>query len=88
MIYPYPLLEPGNSAQTWEPMNLDLPTHSSHQLAILDLIESIEQDRDPICSGRDGVKALEIVLGAYESQISGARVAFPIHDRTHPLERF
>lgn len=89
MIYPYPLWAPGEVSQAWQPLQLeDVPAYTAHQLAVMDLIEAIEQDRDPICSGRDGVRALEMVLGAYESQLSGRRVAFPVEDRTHPLERF
>lgn len=89
MIYPFPLWAPSNANQKWERLELtDVPPHNGHELAVMDLIGAIEEDRDPICSGRDGVKALEMVMGAYESQISGWRVAFPIGDRSLPLERF
>ena len=89
MIYPFPLWAPRNATQRWEWLELtDVPPHNGHELADVDLIGAIEEDRNPICSGRDGVKALEMVMGAYESQISGRRVAFPIGDRSHPLERF
>ena len=36
----------------------------------------------------NALAALEMILGAYESQITGARVAFPMANRMHPLERF
>ena len=62
--------------------------HIGNQLAITDLIDAIENDREPISSGRAAVAALEMILGAYESQITGKRVAFPMEDRSHPLERF
>ena len=42
--------------------------------------------REPICSGRGGIKAVEMALAAYTSQITGARVALPVADRRHPLE--
>ena len=35
----------------------------------------------------DAVAALEMILGAYESQLSGQRVSFPIANREHPLSR-
>ena len=62
--------------------------HIGNQLAICDLIDAIENDREPLSSGRGAVAALEMILGAYESQITGKRVAFPMENRTHPLERF
>ena len=55
-------------------------------LAIADLIDAIEQDREPVSSARDAVAALEMILGAYEAQISGARVAMPMARREHPLD--
>ncbi|MCH8292333.1 Gfo/Idh/MocA family oxidoreductase [Candidatus Poribacteria bacterium] len=62
--------------------------HEGNKLAIIDLIDAIDNDREPISSGRGAVAALEMILGAYESQITGKRVAFPMENRTHPLERF
>ena len=92
MIYPYPLWEPCKSEQAWEPLELAGHTGKTiaggHVLAIEDLIGAIEEDRDPICSGRDGAKTIEMVMGCYESQITGARVYLPMKNRTHPLEQF
>ena len=88
MLYPYPLWAPANTSQRWEPLELeDTPLLTGNQLAIVDLIDAAENDRDPISSGRDAVAALEMILGAYEAQITGARVPFPMEDRTHPLHR-
>ena len=89
VIYPHALWAPRDTSQTWQRLELsDVPQKSAHELAITDLISAIEADRDPICGGRDGVKTLEMVMGAYESQITGARVAIPMENRSHPLERF
>jgi predicted dehydrogenase len=49
------------------------------------LITAIEQDAPPACSGHDGRAALEIIMAAYRSQRSGARVKLPLADRKHPL---
>ncbi len=49
------------------------------------LIDAIETDRDPACSGRDGTEALEITMAAYVSQKAGARAHLPLADRRHPL---
>ncbi|MFC1718072.1 Gfo/Idh/MocA family protein [Candidatus Poribacteria bacterium] len=88
-IYPYPLWAPGDASQKWEKLDIDdTPLYTGNQLAIVDLIDAIENNREPISSVRAAVAALEMILGAYESQITGKRVLFPIEDRTHPLERF
>ena len=60
---------------------------SGNQFAIIDLIDAIENDRKPVSSAEDAVAALEMIVGAYESQFSGARVDFPIENREHPLKR-
>ena len=87
MIYPYPLWAPARVEQRWQPLDLGPPPeHDGHYLAVTDLIAAIEHGREPICSGRDGVKALELVLAPYAAQITGARVALPMADRRHPLD--
>ncbi|MSR82767.1 MAG: Gfo/Idh/MocA family oxidoreductase [Candidatus Latescibacteria bacterium] len=87
MIYPYPLFRPADPAQQWQPLEEvpDQPLAKGNQLAILDLIGAAEQDRPPLSSAADAVAALEMILGAYESQITGRRVQFPLQQRRHPL---
>ena len=88
MVYPYPVLVPSNPDQKWEAMDLDqTPFSSGNELAIRDLIDAAENDRKPISAAEDAVAALEMILGAYESQLSGQRVPFPIANREHPLSR-
>ena len=88
MVYPYPVLLPSNPDQEWEAIDLDsTPFSSGNELAIRDLIDAIENDRKPISAAADAVAALEMILGAYESQLSGQRVPFPIANREHPLSR-
>ena len=87
MIYPYPLWAPARRERRWQPLVLEgVPPHDGHYLAVTDLIAASEGGCEPICSGRDGIKALEMVLAAYSSQITGGRVALPPADRRHPLE--
>lgn len=88
-LYPYPVWSPHDLSQKWEPLKLDDTTlQTGNQLAIIDLIDSIEKDRKPISSGYDALSALEMILGAYESQITGGRISFPMKNRKHPLEIF
>ena len=88
MVYPYPVLLPSNPDQEWEAIDLDsTPFSRGNELAIRDLIGAVENDRKPISAAEDAVAALEMILGAYESQLSGERVPFPIANREHPLSR-
>jgi predicted dehydrogenase len=88
MIYPHAVFMPAEASRGWAPVPVEgQPLAAGNRLAILDLIGAIEEDREPLSGARDAVAALEMILGAYESQITGARVAFPMADRRHPLER-
>ena len=89
MVYPHPLWHPADTSRVWEPMKLkNVPALTGHEIALMDLIKAIEEDRDPICSGHDGTTALEMVMGIYESQITGERVNCPMKNRQHPLINF
>lgn len=88
-IYPYPVWLPSDSNQKWEPLKIDNTDLAvGNQLAIIDLIDAVENDREPISSAKAAVAALEMILGTYESQITGGRVAFPMKNRKHPLAEF
>ncbi len=88
VIYPHPCWSPADTSQTWEGVPVDdTPFSSGNNLAVLDLIDAIENDRKPISAAEDAVAALEMILGAYESQLTGKRVSFPIENREHPLKR-
>jgi len=50
-----------------------------------DLLAAIREPREPACSGRDGMKAVEMVLAVYCAALHGARVPLPLEKRTHPL---
>jgi predicted dehydrogenase len=52
---------------------------------VRDLIEAIEQDRQPLSSGYDGRWSLEMILAVYASQRAGTRIPLPLKDRRHPL---
>ncbi|MFH1568321.1 MAG: Gfo/Idh/MocA family oxidoreductase [Gemmatimonadota bacterium] len=87
MIYPHPVFLPAAPDQRWQPLE-EVPDQSlaaGNQLAIADLIECIESGREPVSSAGAAVAALEMILGAYESQITGGRVAMPMANRQHPL---
>ena len=48
-----------------------------HERQIRDIVEAIEEDREPKVNGEEGRKAIEIILAAYESAKTGKVVEFP-----------
>ena len=87
MWYPHPAFIPDDSTRSWLPIDgpPDAPLSDGNTRAVVDLIAAIEDDRPPLSSARDARSALEMILGAYEAQITGSRVAFPMVNRHHPL---
>jgi predicted dehydrogenase len=57
------------------PMNLDI---AGHRQQIEDFMAALEQGRAPIIDGREGLKALEIVLGVYRSAETGRPAELPL----------
>jgi predicted dehydrogenase len=50
--------------------------------SVLDIVACLESDKQPTCSGADGLAALEVAIGLREShRRGGARVALPLADR-------
>ena len=87
MLYPHPVFDPAAASQQWVPLDevADESLSTGNDLAVADLIEAAEADREPLSSAADAVAALEMILGAYEAEITGGRVAFPMQRRAHPL---
>ena len=58
-------------------------TQGSGLSTVEDLVNSIETGQAPLCSGEDGLKALEIAIAMREShRRGGARVTLPLEDRS------
>lgn len=60
-------------------------TAEANKRIVDDLINAIQTDREPVCSGRNAAMAVEMVMSVYQAALSGARVKFPLADRRHPL---
>ena len=56
-----------------------------HTLAILDLLDAIENHRDPVSNAYTARAAVEMILAVFESQRLGRRVELPLENRKHPL---
>lgn len=64
-----------NMAETLqEPDSLALQRGYAHRKQFEDLLSAIEDDRDPIVSGKDGLQTLRLILAMYES----ANLARPV----------
>ncbi len=60
---------------------------SGHIPLYRDFIDSIIEKRSPYITGREGKKALEIILGIYQSSFQGRPVEFPIQFSTDRMPR-
>ena len=58
---------------------------TANALMVEDLLDAIEQDREPACSERAGRWTVEMTQGLYASQLNRRPVDFPLRDRAHPL---
>lgn len=90
-----PTWSPGRSKKAWievssagvgkpEPLQ-DGGLHMGNVAIVRDLIDAIEQDRQPRGSIYDGRAALEMILATYESHRQTAPVELPLKNRRHPL---
>ena len=51
-----------------------------HTPLFKDLIDAINENREPLVSGEEGKKAMSIILAAYKSRITKMPVSFPIEE--------
>ena len=70
----------------------DVPSGSifieAGRYAVWDLMQAIQDDRQPITNIYDARAALEMIYGVYSSHIRKTPIVFPLKDRTHPLIDF
>lgn len=95
-FYPRPYFVPGVDGE-WERLRPepladmtarpagDIGFHAANQVLVSDLLAAVEEQREPVSSGRDGLAALEMILAVYASHIAGGRIALPLAERSHPL---
>ena len=66
-------LEQSAASGSSDPMNISV---SSFERQFLDFGDAITTDREPLCNGTAGYRALELVLGIYESCRQGQMIHF------------
>jgi len=49
-----------------------------HTPLFKDVMDAIQEDRQPLISGEEGKKAMSIILAAYKSRLTGMPVKFPL----------
>lgn len=69
---------PSDTAGLWELIR------RANQRVIADLLEAIEHDREPVCSGERARAALEMVQAVLAAHAAGGRVALPLAERDRP----
>jgi predicted dehydrogenase len=86
---------PGRSKVAWQEVTsggpgkpetlTDRSLHAGNVWVVKDLIEAIENDRQPKGSAYDARAALEMILAVYDSHRQGKPVELPLRERRHPL---
>lgn len=70
------------------PFSIGDPERETYKPIVDDLIQAIEENRDPAVSLKDGRAALEMTQAVFESCVQAGRVPIPLKDRSHPLKRW
>src|SRR5207244_652698 len=74
-------MDGGVKYSTWDQLNWTSPNLTSadaFHLEIEDLCNAIEQNKEPLDSGREGAKALEVLLAISESARLRGKVSLPL----------
>ena len=58
---------------------------SRHTLGILDLLEAIQDGREPKCGMLEGRGVVEMIAACFESHRQGQPVEMPLENRKNPL---
>jgi predicted dehydrogenase len=74
---------PGDEAKTVD--SATLVQRANHRL-VRDLLDAIENDREPASSGERARAALEMIQAIAAAHVHGGRVTLPLQERTHPFE--
>jgi predicted dehydrogenase len=93
---PDPNWSPGRSKAQWQPISsqgLGKPetitrgtNEDGNVVAVRDLLQAIEEDRQPECNVYEGRMTIEMIAGVFESQRQQRPVKIPLEKRNNPLE--
>ena len=91
-----PSWSPGRSGAKWmpissagigEPEPLNGDNHTGNVVACNDLIDAIEQDRQPECNIYEARTTTEMIVAVFDSHRTHAPVELPLKNRQNPLSR-
>ena len=88
-----PAWSPGRSGSRWVPISSNgvgkpetrTSKHRANEVAVRDLIDAIEKERQPISSVYDARAATEMIVAVFESHRQQGPVSFPLKNRKNPL---
>lgn len=83
------MMDGGLKYSSWNNLNWTSPslTHKdAFHLEIEDLCNCIEQGKEPLDSGKEGAKALEVLMAISESARLRGKVSLPLNQRIAPLD--
>jgi predicted dehydrogenase len=91
-----PSWSPGRSGKSWIPVSsagigqdeplTDGELHGGNLLACRDLLQAIQEDRQPECSVFEGRTTIEMIAAVFESHRLSRPVQLPLKNRRNPLE--
>lgn len=82
---------PGAGPVGYEKLHLDPGRYinvyfaENNRRAAWDLLQAIRDDREPAAGIRSAVHSLEMIVGVYQSSLSGSAAELPLKERRHPL---
>lgn len=92
---PDPNWSPGRSGAAWISVSSAGPgepeplkeggLNAGNVLAVVDLLDSIQEDRLPECNVYEARNTIEMIAAVFESQRVGAPVTMPLENRRNPL---
>jgi predicted dehydrogenase len=93
-----PTWSPGRSGAEWEPVSsagigreeplVERGLHGGNLLACNDLLDAIQQDRQPECNIYEARMTVEMIAAVFESQRRAGPVSLPLENRLNPLTLF
>ncbi|MCP3691284.1 MAG: gfo/Idh/MocA family oxidoreductase, partial [Planctomycetaceae bacterium] len=92
---PDPMWSPGRSGKKWLPVSSagvgkpeplkDGGLHAGNIAACVDLLQAIQEDRQPECSVYEARTTIEMIAAVFESHRQGQPVKMPLENRQNPL---
>ena len=91
--------QPSKSARPWIPISSAgigiaenqpklIEDVQHHIVPVRDLVQAVQEDRQPLCNAQEGCNTVEMICGVFESHRQGGRaVALPLREREHPLTK-